>query len=168
MNENILVETYIRLKKKFFSKAYLILNNREDANDALQEAFYKLWKRGYDLDNSSNAEAIITTAVKNVSIDMKKKIKEKSIDYTTANFKSEETNLRDKVEKERLLSYVDKIIDNELSELQKYIINKKEYEGKTLEEVAKELNMNSAAVRMQLSRARKKIRECYLKQKIDG
>lgn len=45
MNENILVETYIRLKKKFFSKAYLILNNREDANDALQEAFYKLWKR---------------------------------------------------------------------------------------------------------------------------
>jgi RNA polymerase sigma-70 factor (ECF subfamily) len=40
----------------------------------------------------------------------------------------------------------------------------KEYEGKKYNEIAGILGMQEAAVRMQLSRARKEIRECYLKQ----
>ena len=49
-------------------------------------------------------------------------------------------------------------IDSELTSTQKYILEEKEYGGRTLEDIAKELKMEPAAVRMQLSRARKKLR----------
>ena len=41
------------------------------------------------------------------------------------------------------------------------IISAREYDGKSIEEIASDLNMQPAAVRMQLSRARNKIREIY-------
>ncbi|MCD7815658.1 MAG: sigma-70 region 4 domain-containing protein [Bacteroides sp.] len=47
---------------------------------------------------------------------------------------------------------------------QRKILNIKEYEGKEYDEIAASLGMQPPAVRMQLSRARKEIRECYLKQ----
>ena len=40
----------------------------------------------------------------------------------------------------------------------------KEYENKDYEEIAEILGMQPPAVRMQMSRARKEIRACYLKQ----
>ena len=48
--------------------------------------------------------------------------------------------------------------------LQQQILHMKEYDGKTYSEIAESLGMQEPAVRMQLSRARKEIRECYLKQ----
>ena len=49
-------------------------------------------------------------------------------------------------------------IESELTETQRYILEEKEYGGRTLEEIARELGMEPAAVRMQLSRARKTLR----------
>jgi RNA polymerase sigma-70 factor (ECF subfamily) len=56
---------------------------------------------------------------------------------------------------------VEELIDKQLSPIQRLILRKKEYEEESIEEIAKELDMQQAAVRMQLSRARKIIRECY-------
>jgi len=59
---------------------------------------------------------------------------------------------------------VEELIDHQLSPVQRSILKKKEYEGQSIDEIAKELDMQQAAVRMQLSRARKTIRECYQKR----
>ena len=50
------------------------------------------------------------------------------------------------------------MIDSELTPTQKYILEEKEYGGRTLEDIARELKMEPAAIRMQLSRARQKLR----------
>jgi RNA polymerase sigma-70 factor (ECF subfamily) len=45
--------------------------------------------------------------------------------------------------------------------VQQQIIEDKEYKGKTIEDIATALGMQPSAVKMQLSRARKKVREIY-------
>ena len=50
-------------------------------------------------------------------------------------------------------------IESELTEVQRYILEEKEYGGRTLEDIARELGMEPAAARMQLSRARKTLRK---------
>ena len=74
---------------------------------------------------------------------MKKDIAEESLDVE---------------ERERTYDELKRKIDSELTSTQKYILEEKEYGGRTLEDIAKELKMEPAAVRMQLSRARKTLR----------
>ena len=64
----------------------------------------------------------------------------------------------DPEEKERVYDELKRKIDSELTSTQKYILEEKEFGGRTLEEIARKLKMEPAAVRMQLSRARKTLR----------
>lgn len=64
----------------------------------------------------------------------------------------------DPEERERAYDELKRKIDSELTSTQKYILEEKEYGGRTLEDIAIELKMEPAAVRMQLSRARKTLR----------
>lgn len=70
----------------------------------------------------------------------------------------------DTLEREERFKAVERIIEQRLTPLQRQILHMKEYEGKEYDEIAAKLGMQPPAVRMQLSRARKEIRECYLKQ----
>ena len=65
----------------------------------------------------------------------------------------------DAEDKEMAYDELRRKIDSELTSTQKYILEEKEYGGRTLEDIARELKMEPAAVRMQLSRARKKLRD---------
>ena len=69
--------------------------------------------------------------------------------------------IEERIERQELFQEVEELIDKQLSPIQRLILRKKEYEEESIEEIAKELDMQQAAVRMQLSRARKTIRECY-------
>ena len=69
--------------------------------------------------------------------------------------------IEERIERQELFQEVEELIDRQLSPIQRLILRKKEYEEESIEEIAKELDMQQAAVRMQLSRARKIIRECY-------
>ena len=60
--------------------------------------------------------------------------------------------------KEKAFEELQKRIEQQLTDTQRYILEEKEYGGRSLEDIAKELKMEPAAVRMQLSRARKTLR----------
>ena len=63
--------------------------------------------------------------------------------------------------KERMLLAVRDAVEHRLNEVQRYIVWRKEFASVSLEEIARELDMEPAAVRMNLSRARKVILEIY-------
>ena len=56
-----------------------------------------------------------------------------------------------------------RLIECYLSPRERRILEMKEFEEKEIDEIAEILNMQPAAVRMNLSRARKEIREIYFK-----
>ena len=68
---------------------------------------------------------------------------------------------------DRELAYrqVRAIIDKELSPNQRAIINMREVEGMEFEDIALRLGLQAATVRVELSRARKRVREIYQERK---
>ena len=152
---DILTETYQRIRERLRAGAGKMLSDAEAAEDALQDAFVRLWGR-YQVRSEKEAEALLTRTVRNVSIDQLRKRKTVPL---VADLPEEVGENR-----EALFRRVEEMVDTELTDLQKLIIRKHEYESVTLEKIAEELGMQPPAVRMQLSRARKTIREQYRKR----
>ena len=67
----------------------------------------------------------------------------------------------DSGEREALFRKVEESVDSELTDLQRLIVRKREFEGRSFERIAKDLGMSQEAVRMHISRARKILREKF-------
>ena len=106
------------------------------------------------------------TTVRNLCIDTLRreervKMVELDVDRDTGMTKS----LDEEIERQEQFQAVEAIIEKELSDLQRQILRMKEYEDESIESIAEKLDMLPATVRVNLSRARKQVRMCYLKQK---
>lgn len=153
---DILTDTYQRIRLRLKAGAGKLLADAEAAEDALQDAFVRLWGR-YEVRSGSEAEALLTRTVRNVSIDQLRKRKTVPL---SGDLPEEDVGEN----REALFRRVEEMVDSELTDLQRLIVRRHEYEGLTLERIAEELGMQPPAVRMQLSRARKTIREQYRKR----
>lgn len=153
---DILTETYQRIRLRLKAGAGRLLADAEAAEDALQDAFLRLWGR-YEVRSGREAEALLTRTVRNVSIDQLRKRKTVPL---SGDLPEEDVGEN----REALFRRVEEMVDTELTDLQRLIIRRHEYESVTLEKIAEELGMQPPAVRMQLSRARKTIREQYRKR----
>lgn len=137
-----------------------IVHDTALAEDALQESFVKLWGR-YSIRSPLEAEALLQRTVRNTSVDSMRRKNTTPIDEDLAQVQDDSGP-----DKEKLFLRVEEIIMKELNDTQQYIIRRHHYEGVPLDTVAKELGMKPPAVRMQLSRARKTIRDLYNEQEL--
>ena len=162
MSDKIIITVFTKLRRKFLGMAMAILPNEEDAADALQDAFCKLWPRRDTINDEAKAEALTGITLRNICIDRTRKRELPTVPLD----EEHDTVDNDTTYKEREERYntVKAIIDNELTQLQRTIVELKEIEGLEIEEIARRQNMTESAVRMNLSRARNKIRECYRKE----
>ena len=162
MSDKTIRTVFTKLRRKFLGMAMAILSNEEDAADALQDAFCKLWPRRDTINDEAKAEALTGITLRNICIDRtrKRELPTVPLDEEHDTVDTETTYK----EREERYNTVKAIIDNELTELQRTIVELKEIEGLEIEEIARRQNMTESAVRMNLSRARNKIRECYRKE----
>ena len=130
-----------------------VIADSAGAEDVLQDSFVRLWRKQYPLQSEKEAEALLTRTVRNASLNEKRRRRGMPLETDIVD------ESPDAVEKERAYDELKRKIDSELTSTQKYILEEKEYGGRTLEEIARELKMEPAAVRMQLSRARKKLKD---------
>jgi len=72
-------------KDKCYRSALRILNDYEDAKDALQEVFLRLWEKREKLANHSNIEAFAMLTTKNLCIDKIRSSKKYLKDYNFEN-----------------------------------------------------------------------------------
>ena len=164
MNEEPLILTFTKLRKGFLRLASRFLPNEEDASDALQDAFCRLWPKRNQIHSSKEAEALAVTTIRNLCIDQIRKEKMDVVELDAERDSKPSETIEERLAKEELFLEVEEIINRQLSPMQRQILREKEYEGKSIEEIADGLQMQPTAVRMQLSRARKTIRECYQKR----
>jgi len=147
------------LQDKLYSFALRFLGDSEDAKDAVQEVFVKLWKLRDSLDSYRSLVAFAMTVTRNHCLDRIKAKRTIPIEdnkvYTS---QIVNTTPGDILEKKDLAEIVRKII-NELPENQRSVIHLRDIDGFDNQEIGEILKMDTNNVRVLLSRARKKVRE---------
>ena len=141
-----------------------MLGNDEDVEDALQEAFCRCWQARMPMKSQADADKVAMTVVRNISIDhLRKKRRQQAevVDLTV----DEASTVNDLMEQR--YRAVERIIAERLTPLQQRIIRQHDIEGVGYHDISLREGMTEEAVRQQLSRARKKIRQLYFEQKED-
>lgn len=165
MNENNLINTFTRGRSRLLQMARRLLESQDDAEDALQEAFSRLWPRAETLRSEAEAEKLATVTVRNLSIDqLRRQSEHPSADIgDLPNDSSLTTDTEAEQERREQYEIVQHLIAQRLTPLQQRILRLHDMEEQGYDEIARQEGMQETAVRMQLSRARKTIRECYRK-----
>jgi len=158
MNQIEFLQVIAPFKDKVFRLAKRLLVSTEEAEDATQEVFVKLWNKNEHLATYSSVEAFAMTITKNYCLDQLKSKRAGNLQINHLNYTARQPSLQQQIEDSDTLSWVEKIINN-LPEQQRLIIQMRDVEQYEFAEISKVLNMNETAIRVALSRARKTIRE---------
>ena len=156
------LNTFLGYKNKWYRYAIWVLRDEMDSEDVVQELYFKLWKMRKEMNKYANHEALAFRMLKNLCIDRLRKIKigkdetQDQIDIPGEGSSSDNLELMDSNE------ILGKIVAS-LPETQRLVLQLKNVEGYSVNEIAKQLNMKPNAVNVNLSRARHKIREKYIK-----
>jgi RNA polymerase sigma factor (sigma-70 family) len=162
MNQYEFVQLISPFKDKVFRLAKRLLISTEEAEDATQEVWVKLWNKNKSLDGFTSIEAFAMTMTKNYCLDQLKSKRAGNIKLVHTNFTDSEPGLDKKTEDIDSLNWVEKII-NQLPEQQRILIQMRDIEQYEFAAIAEIVNMNETAIRVALSRARKTIRESMIK-----
>ncbi|MEW7278969.1 sigma-70 family RNA polymerase sigma factor [Aquimarina sp. 2201CG1-2-11] len=163
MKESAFITLTDKFKDKLFRMAKRLLVSNEEAEDATQEILLKLWKNKNKMQEYNNVEAFAMTMTKNYCFDKLKGKEAGNLKIVHSNYKDEQPSLQRQVEAKDSFTWVEKIM-NDLPEQQRLIIQLRDIEQYDNVEIAKMLDIKEGAVRVALSRGRKKIREELLKK----
>ncbi|TCI94964.1 RNA polymerase sigma factor [Tenacibaculum sp. M341] len=163
MNQSDFLKAVLPFKDKVFRLAKRLLVSREEAEDATQELYFKLWRNKEKLATYKNVEAFAMTMTKNYCFDRLKSKQASNLTLVHSNYKEKETLLEKKVEYKDSVNQVHELIEN-LPEQQRMIIQLRDIEQYDFNEICEMVNMKPTAVRVALSRARKTIREALIKK----
>lgn len=158
-----ITSAFTALRDQMLSLAERITGNRDDAADAVQDAFVKLWQQRGRFQTTSHARGAGMMAVRTTSIDLARRQSRHSDVPVEQAASAIETTSPD--ERETAYLQVRAIIDKELSANQRAIIDMREMQGMEFDDIAARLGMQPATVRVELSRARKRVREIYRNRK---
>jgi len=157
------IEKVLPVNKKLYRFAYRLLANREEAEDIVQETFVRLWNKRTFLTEYKSIDAFAMIITKNLCIDTLKSRSRKLTDNDSPFNTVEEVTPYKETELADSVMNVNQIIDL-LPEQQKMIIQLRDIEGYDFKEIADIMNLNINAVRVNLSRARKKVRDTLTKK----
>ncbi len=151
----------ISQRQKLLAVAWKMLANEADAEDAVQEVFLRLWSIRDQLETISNPGGFAMQTTKNICID-KLRAQKVTVDAEDIFLGFDEKTPYHETEKLDSVNLIRKIIDS-LPELQRKIILMRDVEGYELQEIADITGSQINAVTMNLSRARKKVREEFIR-----
>lgn len=153
--------TVLPLRDKLLNYARKLTESPDDAEDAVQEVLLKLWNKRLELEQYRSIEAFAMTMTHNLCMDLWRTKHTADVSLELVKDANAGTS------PERLLEIKDEIrlmreIINSLPTLQRTIMRMKDIEEYETEEIASITGCNPEAIRSNLSRARKKVREVYL------
>lgn len=157
----------MRIKGRLQMTARRIVSD-EAVDDALQDAFVRLWSRRSDFDSANAEEGVAVTTVRNICIDTLRRDavrRHDDIDDNPSAAAVTDDYGDDRQERRELYGEVTELIDKELSERDRRILYLRDRDGWEMDDIALEMGISEANVRVILSRSRKIIRQIYLKRK---
>lgn len=148
---------FLALRFQLRKVASAILKSEEETDDALQDLFLKTWKMSPG--KPEKHRAYLFSALKNICIDIvrKKKMSVSQDEMTSTKY------IHNNYENTDSIEYVRNAMNKKLSGLPRQVFEQYVFNGLDYDEIAMKLGISVEAVRTNMSRARKVIRE-YCKE----
>ncbi len=162
MNQREFLDIVLPIKDSLYRLAKSYLISKDEAQDAIQEVFLKLWKNKESIKNYNSPEAFAFTMTKNYCLDRLKSKQASTLKIVHTNFENR-TNLDKDIEAKDEVSLFFTLMQK-LPEQQKLILHLRDVEQYEFSEIVKITASTQTSVRVTLSRARKKIKDLLLKQ----
>ena len=150
------------LKDKLFRLALRITFDRAEAEDVVQDTMIRVWNKREEWTQFGSIEAYCLTVAKNLAIDRSQKKEAQNVELTPEmEEESEISGPYDQLVNNERMSIIHRLI-NELPEKQLLIMQLRDIEGESYKEIAKILNLTEEQVKVNLFRARQKVKQRYL------
>ena len=164
MNAESFKKQFLPFHPKLYRIAFALLENKEDAEDILQEAYCKLWKKRNELTKIINPEAFAVTLTKNLCLDFLRsaRVQHREESVEGIQMTAEEPPPDSSLERRDELNMIRQLIER-LPENQRQVIRLRGLNDCSPEEIAEITGFTAVNVRTLLSRARKMIHEQYKK-----
>lgn len=148
---------WLPLADRLRNVARQLTNSREDAEDALQDLYVKLWRDRARLDAVETPAAYATTLLRNICLDMQKRRRVRdTLPLEAGRHGTAEDEPR--FEQANALSRTMAALER-LPSTQCRIIRLRVLEEKPFDEIARELGHSPLYIRVQLSLARKNLKK---------
>lgn len=151
------------VSKKLLRFATLFLKDEDEAKDVVQDVFLKLWQKRDELGNVENIEAFAMRMTRNRCLDVIRANKTIPISAETdRKMKEEIVDVHLQFENTESVTQIKTLIDR-LPDLQQTVMKMRDIEQLSYEEIAEITHLELNAIRVNLSRARKKVRDEFLR-----
>ena len=151
------------LRDKLFRIAFCITRSREEAEDVVQDVMLKVWDRPETWKEVDSTEAYCCRMARNISLgrlalkgNHTEELNGQQVSVGRADLPNE------RVEKEESLGMLRKLIAR-LPEAQRMVVQLRDVEGMSYQEIARVLEVSEEWVKVNLFRARKEIKGLFLK-----
>src|SRR5574344_122213 len=150
------------LKNELYPLALRITLNNAEAEDVVQDTLIRVWNKRDDWDKIESIEAFALTICRNLSLDRSEKMDANSIPLDNESHDSEDnsSNPYEQLSQKDKVELVKKLI-NELPEKQRSVMQLRDIEGKSYKEIATILNVSEEQVKINIFRARQRIKQKY-------
>jgi len=167
MNQTEFLKIVLPFKDKVYRLAKRLLVSSDEAEDATQELYFKLWKNKEKIVKYDNVEAYAMMMIKNYCLDQLKSKRASNLTLIHSNYKDESSVVEKDLEFKDSASIIKKMMED-LPERQRMIVQLRDVENYEYHEIGKIMNMEPTNIRVALSRARKTLRINFLKQQNYG
>ncbi|MGX5819125.1 RNA polymerase sigma factor [Chitinophaga lutea] len=161
MSSEVFLAQMMPIKQKLFRFAFRLLGNEEDAKDILQEAFIKVWHNRDKMGELQNLEAWCMRITRNLALDKLKSRKHRITDDLERAQElpaAHQQTPHQHTERSDLMKRVHGLI-NRLPDKYKTVLQLRDIEGLSYQEIADALAIEMSEVKINLFRARKQVRE---------
>lgn len=154
MTHEIFKNTVFCLKDEMYRFAKRFVMSSDEAEDVVQDLMLKFWQKKEELATFGNLKSYALKSVKNECLN---RLKHHDVKMGFADFQMHRSELYH-VEANNLKEHIINFI-NQLPEKQKAVIHLKDVEEYEVSEISEMLEMEQNAVRVNLMRARQKVKE---------
>lgn len=151
------------MRDKLVNYAQKLSEDHSDAEDVVQEVMLKLWSIRGRLHEYRSVEALAIKMTHNACIDVWRRNRTHLLPIDQIGVDQQSTSTPEQLLEEKDEINLIRQIVGMLPPLQQTMIKMKDIEGYETEEIAAVTGCSAESIRSNLSRARKKIREIYLR-----
>lgn len=158
MNADTFKQLFLPYHQKLFRIAFRLMENPDNAEDMLQNAYLKLWEKRNELGEIDNYEAFAIVTLRNTCLDHLRKQKEDFLRFEPEI--SEADSLLEQLEQKDETSIIEQFLSN-LPTNQKIVMKLKHWDCLSDQEIEDATGLSQVNIRVLLSRARTAIREHF-------